>query len=77
MESEYFMDAILNKVEMKVVEEQKMINAEYKEIIQHQKDLLSEINEQRENIEGLKLIIANMISNGSETTENKEKTEDE
>lgn len=75
------MDAILNKVEMKVVEEQKMINAEYKEIIQHQKDfidqLLSEINEQRENIEGLKLIIANMISNGSETTENKEKTEDE
>ena len=75
------MDAVINKVEMKVVEEQKMINAEYKEIIQHQKEfidqLLSEINEQRENIEGLKLIIANMISNGSETAENKEKTEDE
>ena len=75
------MDAVINKVEMKVVEEQKMINAEYKEIIQHQKEfidqLLSEINEQRENIEGLKLIIANMISNGSETAENKEKTENE
>lgn len=75
------MDAVMNKVEMKVVEEQKMINAEYKEIIQHQKEfidqLLSEINEQRENIEGLKLIIANMISNGSETAENKEKIENE
>lgn len=75
------MDAVINKVEMKVVEEQKIINAEYKEIIQHQKEfidqLLSEINEQRENIEGLKLIIANMISNGSETAENKEKIENE